>query len=288
MPDEVKPKLDAFTTKVVGDPAKPQDTFLIQGFVGTSSEDKHTRIYTDATLEKYIDVPNKDIVHSEPLPKDQSPLGGSYLWVKKSAEVVSAAAGGERRKAKFLEGPIAAQAAAAGGFAAVPHGGGTQLLVCHPSLIVQTCPSASCPSVACPFTIHSHVCPPVTVLTHCYPSIIIRCPIITEVCPVHTVVCPVQTAAVCPVQTLACPVQSIACGVGPGPVQQQAMAVHQPPVHVVPTKIAACHLPTPSPLHCPTPWQQCHSVNLSCGGGGGGTQSPLFCPSWFGWPEGPC
>ena len=59
MPDEVKPKLDAFTTKVVGDPAKPQDTFLIQGFVGASSEDKHTRIYTDATLEKLHRCPEQ-------------------------------------------------------------------------------------------------------------------------------------------------------------------------------------------------------------------------------------
>src|SRR3982074_2519002 len=103
---DAKARLDAFIAKVAADPNKPQDTLLLTGFLGASSEPDHTRVYLDETLEDYIDIANSDIVHTEPLPKEQSPLGGAYIWVKKDADVVFGKAGGERRKAKFLEGPI--------------------------------------------------------------------------------------------------------------------------------------------------------------------------------------
>jgi hypothetical protein len=47
MPEDLKPKHDEFTAKVVNDPAKPQDSLLLQGFLGASSEPEHTRVYAD-------------------------------------------------------------------------------------------------------------------------------------------------------------------------------------------------------------------------------------------------
>ena len=111
MSEELKPKLDDFTAKVVADPAKPQETLLLQGFLGASSQPDHTRVYSDLTLVSYVDVANADIVHVEQLPRDQSPLGGSYLWVKKQADVLPGTGTGELgAKAKFLQGPIVAEA----------------------------------------------------------------------------------------------------------------------------------------------------------------------------------
>src|SRR6266481_3275541 len=117
MADDKSLKHDALVSRIVGDPAQPADTIWLTGFLGPSSEAGHTRVYSDPSFETYVDVPTDAIIHTEPLPKDQSPLGGSYVWIKKDAEVLHGKVGTERKKAKFLEGPIqqafAAQAAAA-------------------------------------------------------------------------------------------------------------------------------------------------------------------------------
>ena len=85
--ERTKVRLDAFTAKVVPDPKNPGESLLLTGFLGASTESKQTRIYWDPSLSSYVDVDNANIIHSEPLPKEQSPLGGSYIWVKRSAEV---------------------------------------------------------------------------------------------------------------------------------------------------------------------------------------------------------
>lgn len=172
----IKPKIDAFTAKVVGDPANPQETLLLTGFLGASSDPNYTRLYTDITLDQYVDIATSDIVHTEPLPKEESPLGGSYVWIKKQAEAVQGAAGPERRKARFLEGPIAAQAAGAPGMAGGAAGGAaapihpTQpVFACYPTLVYQFCRThyiAQCGytrvPVACPPSPFPH-CPPRTI-----------------------------------------------------------------------------------------------------------------------------
>lgn len=141
MSDEIKPKLDDFTAKVVNDPAKPQETLLLQGFLGASSQPDHTRVYADLTLASYVDVANADIIHIEPMPKEQSPMGGSYLWVKKDADVLPGTpTGPSTAKAKFLQGPIAAEGA---GAVAQPAGLPPRITVpivaCHPTIFLPAC-----------------------------------------------------------------------------------------------------------------------------------------------------
>src|SRR5215471_3436769 len=104
--ERTKVRLDAFTAKVVPDPKNPGQFLLLTGFLGNSSESKQTRIYWDPSLSSYVDVDTADIIHSEPLPKEQSPLGGSYIWVKRSAEVSMGSAGGSTAKGKFFQGPL--------------------------------------------------------------------------------------------------------------------------------------------------------------------------------------
>ena len=169
MSDELKPKLDDFTAKVVSDPAKPQDTLLLQGFLGASSQPDHTRVYSDLTLSSYVDVANVDIIHIEPLSKEQSPMGGSYLWVKKEAEVLPAAAPGEvSAKAKFLQGPIASEAAGVASPAKLP---------------------VTVPVVACHATI---------VLQECFPTRFPQCFVTRIVCPTRPVVCDIAVSGTGP------------------------------------------------------------------------------------------
>src|ERR1700758_1322652 len=101
-----KVRLDDFTGKVVPDPSKPGKDSFLQGFLGAAPDPGQTRVYWDASLSSYVDIANADILHTEPIPKDQSPLGGSYLWVSSSAEVTAGSASGQSTKGRFFEGPV--------------------------------------------------------------------------------------------------------------------------------------------------------------------------------------
>jgi hypothetical protein len=98
-----KVRLDEFVAKVVPDPNSPGELLLVSGFLGKSSEEDHTRVYWDPSLNSYVDVRDTDIVHTEALSKEASPLGGSYVWVKRDAEVYFGA-GGQSTKGKFFQG----------------------------------------------------------------------------------------------------------------------------------------------------------------------------------------
>src|SRR4051794_12521678 len=107
MEDANGPRMDEFINRLVPDPANPPNTILLSGFLGASSEDGHTRLYFDAQLSSYVEIPNEGILHSQPMPAEQSPLGGSYVWIQRDAELIQGKAGDQQRpKAKFFEGPI--------------------------------------------------------------------------------------------------------------------------------------------------------------------------------------
>jgi hypothetical protein len=85
-----KLRYDDFIANVIPDPAKVEPTLLLSGFVGRGGADGSVRIYPEPSLNKWLDVPEADIVHSMPIP--DSPLGGSHVWVKRSAEIRPGAA----------------------------------------------------------------------------------------------------------------------------------------------------------------------------------------------------
>ena len=108
MPAKKPPEKGApFVAAVVEDPQAPPDALLVAGFVGSSSEEAHCRLYLDARLSDYVEIPEAAILHSQDLPKDSFPLGGTYLWITRDAEVIHGKADGERYKGGFLEGRLA-------------------------------------------------------------------------------------------------------------------------------------------------------------------------------------
>lgn len=114
------PKADAFVERVVKDPKNPPDTILLSGYVGSSSEPEHTRLYFSPDLKVYVDIPNDGILASESIPKEHSRFGGWDLWIKSEAILIHGR-GPNREAARFLEGRIqqgfgaAAAAAVRGG-----------------------------------------------------------------------------------------------------------------------------------------------------------------------------
>lgn len=100
-------RYDDFVGRLVQDPKDPQPVTLLSGYLGSSSEEGHVRLYLDEELCRYVEIPEKAIRHTQELSPEQSPLGGSLVWIDRDAEVLHGAAGSERRKATFLEGQIA-------------------------------------------------------------------------------------------------------------------------------------------------------------------------------------
>src|SRR5215211_2018794 len=100
-------RYDDFVGRIVQNPKEPPGVTLLSGYLGSSSEEGHVRLYLDEELCRYVEIPEKAIRHTQELPPEQSPLGGSIVWIDREAEVLHGAAGSERRKATFLEGQIA-------------------------------------------------------------------------------------------------------------------------------------------------------------------------------------
>ena len=287
------PKAENFVSKVVKDAKQPPDTLLLMGYPGASSEKGYTRLYFDAQLSNYVEIPDAAILHTQEIPAERSALGGSYIWIDRNAELIHGKVGVDRPKAKFLEGPIFQEfmrGAQFGGAAPPQFGGGQQ-----PSVFMPACPQPTpsavhlCPQLTLAPTIFICCLPPTLppacpqlshLIPFCPPISLPFCP--TETCPPSRLFpCPPITLPVCP--TEACPPSLLQLcgpafggGFGPGAqfgAQQAAPQMQgfgggapqqmQQFAFPFPTSPIMCHL---TALVCPTSPIVClqPSVNIPC------------------------
>jgi hypothetical protein len=118
-------RYDDFIANVHADPAKPEAAIMLAGFVGHGAEGK-VRIYPDASLANWYDVAEDDVVHAMPVP--DAKLGGSYVWVRASAQIKPGAAAG-----------AAGTGAVAAAQPAMPFTQATRGPECQPFETMQTC-----------------------------------------------------------------------------------------------------------------------------------------------------
>ncbi len=76
---------DPWVDALVHNPKEIPDTVLIAGYVGDSPDENAIRVFLDPQLRWIIDVPVAAIAHREPVPRNLSSLGGSYLWINAAA-----------------------------------------------------------------------------------------------------------------------------------------------------------------------------------------------------------
>jgi hypothetical protein len=184
MADNEHPKIryDDFISSVQPDPAKPESTIMLSGFVGHGAEG-HVRVYPDPTLGTWYDIPEGDVVHS--LPIADSKLGGSYVWARASAEIKPGSAA-----ATTTEAPQ--QAPQAG--AAMNPTPATHCFVCDPpkaAAAMQPTPTVQTHCFICPP--HTQNCTPATVCTHA-----IHCPSAPVVCDTMQMPTPATRCFICP------------------------------------------------------------------------------------------
>ena len=104
MADKKTPGNADFISRVVGDPANPPETRVLSGWFGDAAEEGWRRLYTDAELSSYVDIPEDAILHTEPI-RDSQPAGGVLVWVKRDAELKPGGSAASRA-ARFLQGDV--------------------------------------------------------------------------------------------------------------------------------------------------------------------------------------
>jgi hypothetical protein len=89
---------------LASDPSRPprQSTRLF-GYPGPAADPKSTRLWLDAGLTSYVDVPDEAILHHHTLDND----AGTILWVDPEATLTRSAPHEQEVQAEFLGGAIA-------------------------------------------------------------------------------------------------------------------------------------------------------------------------------------
>src|SRR6476659_3017326 len=76
-----------FVANIVNDPNHTPDALLLTGFVVRSSEEGDTSLYLNPELSDYVDIPEAAILYLQSLGEEESPLGASYVWIQRDAEL---------------------------------------------------------------------------------------------------------------------------------------------------------------------------------------------------------
>jgi hypothetical protein len=99
-----KPRNADFIGRVVSDAKNPPETRMLTGWFGDSGNEGYRRLYTDAELSSYVDIPDHAILYTEPL-RDTQPSGAVMVWIKAGAALKQGGSAASRA-ARFLQGQV--------------------------------------------------------------------------------------------------------------------------------------------------------------------------------------
>ena len=115
---------DDWVGQVRPDPRNTDQLTLLQGYLGQSSESGHIRVYSDESLNDFVEVPEDAIVYAQQLSQAESSLGGSKLWLRSDVVITYGdPKSANRPKTTFLEGDLMQQYTTQYGGAYDPTGG---------------------------------------------------------------------------------------------------------------------------------------------------------------------
>jgi hypothetical protein len=126
-------KYDDFVSRIVSDPNNPPDALLLTGYLGKSSDQGYIRLYLDEELSDYVELPESGVLYAQEMSKEDSPLGGSYVWIQRNAQVIQGPVGPNRMTASFLSGRIQRQQLVAAQPPAAPPGPALPITVGGPA-----------------------------------------------------------------------------------------------------------------------------------------------------------
>jgi hypothetical protein len=120
---------------------------VLVGYPTTSDRgDSYRRLYFTPDLSAYVDISTQDIVTTQPLSPDVSPLGAIVVWVKRDARLhfTRTASASQQLQAGFLQGEIARAYLPQTGWAGLGAASGTGCGLV-PFIVTPGCWSLGCP-----------------------------------------------------------------------------------------------------------------------------------------------
>ncbi len=154
-------KEDPLVAALLPDPGKlPVNAAVLRGFIGKSLKEGSWRLYLDAELSEYVEIPESEILYAREFPDG----GGTAVWVPGTLTLDRVRVAATQIQAEFLSGAIAA----AGLRAAVrAQGPGIEFIRikptfgadCFPSELLATCGGPSTFGEPCRHTIISCLSP---------------------------------------------------------------------------------------------------------------------------------
>ncbi len=98
-------KEDPLVAALLPDPGKlPVNAAVLRGFVGKSLKEGSWRLYLDAELTEYVEIPEAEILYARELPDG----GGTAVWVPGTLRLDRVRMAATQIQAEFLSGAITA------------------------------------------------------------------------------------------------------------------------------------------------------------------------------------
>jgi hypothetical protein len=102
-------KEDSLVNHLSPEPATLNPTIQLTGWLGRGSEEGTWNLYVTPKLDQYVQFSEQDVVHSQSIPADYSPLGGTVVWLQDGAPVRHVTVAALQAEADFLSGGIASR-----------------------------------------------------------------------------------------------------------------------------------------------------------------------------------
>ena len=142
---------DALVEQLASEPSQLQPMRILVGFLGKSTQEGYQRLYFTPDLSEYVEVPPGGILHTRPLPPEQSALGGTMVWVKGDTTLEYRRIVSSQVQAAFLQGGDFAPFVAASGMESTLAGAQGPMWRFPITWVPWLCPSRWCWSWMCRF-----------------------------------------------------------------------------------------------------------------------------------------
>jgi hypothetical protein len=140
---------DDLIEKLVPDPAIPPHAITMFGLVGKSNQAGYWRLYLTLQLNDYVEFSEKDVLHHQQVPPASNSLGGTFVWLRREANLLHTRTTTQQVQGQFFQGAITTaflpQAAIESWFVR-PYGFSTHVLcglphtlICQISMILDIC-----------------------------------------------------------------------------------------------------------------------------------------------------
>ena len=98
-----EPKQDPLVEAIMPDPtAETPGVAVLTGYLGKSTTPNHRRLYLSRTLDRYVDLPADQILHTVQLADDE----GTRVWVPRNLRLNYVRTVSAQVQASFLQGSI--------------------------------------------------------------------------------------------------------------------------------------------------------------------------------------